>query len=91
MTRENNLSGHNNWRCDMDIKQRMKAEGFSLIDTGGGCIAYHKTVYVLITDIGGGGVPETINDEVLVGLYDVATDETVCVQMYASIVDFLKK
>jgi len=69
----------------------IKREGFMQIDTGGGCTAYEKVVYVLITTTDGSSVPTSINEPVTMGLYDVETDETVSIHNYDSIVDALKK
>lgn len=69
----------------------MKKHGFIKIQTGGGCTAYSRTVQVLITDDGGGAVPETIDDRVCVGMYDPETGDTVSVQFYNDLMEALKK
>jgi hypothetical protein len=58
----------------MTIKDTMHGHGFTEWQTGGGCTAYGTTYesghYVLITDNGGASVPEDINENCIVGLYD---------------------
>lgn len=75
----------------MNIDERMKQEGFTEIGTGGGCVAYSRNVQVLITCTDGCSLPTSINDPVIVGLYDAETNDTISVQFYSSVVDFLKK
>ena len=73
------------------LERIMLEHGFMVMQTGGGCTAYEKVVQVLVTTVNGCVVPTTIDDPVIVGMYDIETGNTISVQHYDSIVDAFKK
>jgi hypothetical protein len=70
------------------LTDRIKANGFDIWHTGGGCRAWGKTTgaesYLMITGEDGiAPLPETDNDTILVGYYADADDEGTCLEMKA--------
>ena len=56
-----------------ELQKVFESHGYTETDTGGGCKAWisfeENGDYVLITDIGGGGLPDRSNEACIVGLY----------------------
>lgn len=68
----------------METQTVMEIRGFSTAPSGGGCEWYTKEVeykggmaFVAITDDGGIGLPESLEEPVYVGVYDAATGDTI--------------
>lgn len=66
----------------MDLVQLMESHGFGASSSGGGCEWYTKEVqfgermaFVAVTCEDGCGLPESIEDPVLVGVYDMDSGE----------------
>jgi hypothetical protein len=64
----------------MSIEEIMEKEGFAASGSGGGCEWYTrptthkgKEAFIAITDNGGLDLPKTVEDSIMVGLYDVET------------------
>ena len=57
-----------------------KAQGFAVWQTGGGCMAWGKQYgpcHALITDSGGGALPDPDDSDLIVGLYDSLTGDSI--------------
>lgn len=55
------------------VQDTFKEYGFSIVETGGNCLAYRKNnpdgSYFLVTDESGCDLPQNENDTILVGYY----------------------
>jgi hypothetical protein len=65
-----------------DVNDILEKHGFWASESGGGCMWYTKSIkykgkgaFVAITDNGGGGIPESFNEPVMVGIYDLDSGE----------------
>lgn len=66
----------------MNINKILKTYGFRVSDSGGGCEWYTKPVayegraaFAAITDVDGCRLPQSLDDRVLVGIYDLNTGD----------------
>jgi hypothetical protein len=66
------------------IDEIMGKHGFAAGSSGGGCEWYTKTiehqgkgVFIAITDDGGLGLPESLDDPVIVGIYDLDSGDLI--------------
>ena len=64
----------------MTVENIMKKCGFVSSSSGGGCLWYTKPTnyegkeaYIAITVEDGGDIPETLDEPILVGIYDMET------------------
>ena len=61
-------------KCFQTTKEILEAYGFEVGDSGGGCKWAVREIdgggYVVITDEGGLQIPETIDEPILIGVYD---------------------
>jgi hypothetical protein len=81
----------------MDINHLMKKNGFAAGSSGGGCewytkqIAYKgKQAYIAVTDDGGLDLPQSLNDPVYVGIYDMEDGDMLKeAKLYPSLKDYL--
>ena len=78
----------------MTVESIMKEHNFASSSSGGGCLWYTKPMnyegedaFIAITAEDGGGVPETLDEPILVGIYDM---ETMDIIVDAKRVDSLK-
>jgi len=78
----------------MTVESIMKKYNFASSSSGGGCLWYTKPInhegddaFIAITAYDGGDIPETLDEPVLVGIYDI---ETMDVIVDAKRVDSLK-
>ncbi len=62
----------------------MQKHGFSASSSGGGCEWYTKPTlhqgtdaFIAITDGAGPGLPDSLDDAVLVGIYDAETEDLI--------------
>ena len=81
----------------MDVEKIMEKYGFSASLSGGGCEWYTKqfiyngrNAFYAVTDDGGLGLPETLDEAVYVGIYDVDSgDEIVEAKIFVTLQSFL--
>jgi hypothetical protein len=81
----------------MDLNTIMKNHGFGASSSGGGCMWYTKQIayqgkdaIVAITDDGGLGLPESLEEPVYVGIYDLDSgDELVEAELVNSLKSYL--
>lgn len=66
----------------MDTYEIMRAAGYEMHSSGGGCTWYTKMIkydgkeaYVAVTDDDGLRHPESLDEPIIVGIYDVETGE----------------
>ncbi len=62
-----------------DVLAQMEAYGFHLTDTGGGCTAFERvtdTITELITVRDDAQAPDSMDDDVTIGLYDIMTGDS---------------
>jgi len=78
----------------VSVETIMKKHDFVSSSSGGGCLWYTKPTnyegedaFIAITAEGGGGVPQTLDEPILVGVYDM---ETMDIIVDAKRVDLLK-
>jgi hypothetical protein len=82
----------------MSVKETMEESGFNVSSSGGGCLWYTKLVeyegnqaFIAITDEGGLELPESLDDPVLVGIYDMDSgDELEPCQEYGTLQSYLE-
>jgi hypothetical protein len=81
----------------MNLHETMEKYGFGASLSGGGCEWYTKSIksndsdaYIAITDDGGLGLPESLDDPIIVGIYDLDSGELIedC-KNYGSLKDYL--
>ena len=81
----------------MTVNQEMEKLGFGASSSGGGCEWYTKQVqhkgknaFIAVTDDGGLGLPESMDDPVYVGIYDLDSGDLVEeVQKFESLRSYL--
>ena len=81
----------------MGIESFMESYGFGASSSGGGCEWYTKrfiyneqNAFYAITDDGGLGLPESLNEAVYVGIYDEDSgEEIVEAKRYVTLQSFL--
>ena len=68
----------------MDIEKLMNEHGFGASSSGGGCEWYTKEIvykgkaaFVAITDNGGLDLPQSLDEPVYVGIYDLDTGDPI--------------
>lgn len=68
----------------MSINDIMEKHGFGAASSGGGCEWYTKTItykgkdaFIAITDMGGLDLPESLDEEVMVGIYDMDSQDLI--------------
>ena len=65
--------------------------GFTPWDTGGGCMAYAKPLdhdrYILITDLGGEGLPTRRDQDIMIGFYDTDSNGIYIETKFSTILD----
>lgn len=66
----------------MELKELMEQHGFGISGSGGGCEWYTKVIeyqsqeaFIAITDEDGCGVPESLDQPVLVGIYSMVSGD----------------
>ena len=82
----------------MSVAKIMGEYGFVSISTGGGCRAYSKDIiyngkkaYIVVVNDGGLNLPESLEEKVYAGIYDLDTGNPIIeAELFATLKDYLE-